>query len=166
LGTGGAWAKPIELTRVYVVAPLGVDFGVIYPRLGRRHLESHTMNNVDTPGYAVDETVDELGRIWRVTYVQSNATEDIVITRTKGWLQVNRFRPIVREWIANWTWLIGLLAALTIWTATRHCVASRQLGILYGAPTTQGKAHATAVITSTLGYGLFALAYLALVGGL
>jgi hypothetical protein len=31
LGTGGAWSHPIEITRVYVVAPPGVDFTIQYP---------------------------------------------------------------------------------------------------------------------------------------
>jgi hypothetical protein len=34
LSTGSAWASPIELTRIYVVAPPGTDFEVQYPTLG------------------------------------------------------------------------------------------------------------------------------------
>ena len=34
LGTGASWARPIELTRVYVFAPRGIDFTVQYPELG------------------------------------------------------------------------------------------------------------------------------------
>jgi hypothetical protein len=34
LGTGAAWAHPIEMTRVYVLVPEDLGFTVIYPKLG------------------------------------------------------------------------------------------------------------------------------------
>jgi len=72
LGTGSAWASPIELTRVYVVAAPNVDFDVQYPRLGvnrsgftvpifgqaRPHILGY-----EEAAYAVEDVVGALGRI-------------------------------------------------------------------------------------------------------
>jgi len=65
LGTGASWAHPIELTRVYVVAPPGIDFTVQYPRLGTNYsgfartlfypLIPRITGHYDMSAYAVDE---------------------------------------------------------------------------------------------------------------
>jgi hypothetical protein len=157
LGTGSAWARPIQLTRVYVVAPPGVDFRVTYPRLGKnrsgyvtgsfgfgpytpRIMEYTTLGMFSgahvtyLPGYAVDQAVGDFGRVWRATYVQSNAAEDVVVTRVEDLLPETRAalrRPAVRQWIMRFTWVVGLPAALAVWVAAYHFVMSRRLNIPY-----------------------------------
>jgi hypothetical protein len=85
LGTGGAWSKPIELTRVYVVAPKGLDFDIQYPKLGSDKSGfdiikgSNISEYFQIPAYAVDEARGDFGRVWRATYTMSNPVEDIVI---------------------------------------------------------------------------------------
>jgi hypothetical protein len=85
LGTGDAWSKPIELTRVYVVAPKGLDFDIQYPKLGSDEsgfdiIEGSRISKYfQIPAYAVDEARGDFGRVWRATYTMSNPTEDIVI---------------------------------------------------------------------------------------
>ncbi len=145
LGTGSAWARPIELTRVYVVAPPGVDFRVAYPRLGEDHSgyvaggfygrpEPRIMRYTSTPGYAVDQAVGDFGRVWRATYVQSNAAEDVVVTRVEDLLPETRAalrRPVVQQWVMRLTWAVGLLAAFAIWVIVWRFVMSRRLGLQY-----------------------------------
>ncbi len=145
LGTGSAWAHPIELTRVYVVAPPGVDFHVAYPQLGEDRsgyaaggfygrLGPRIMQHTDTPGYAVDQAVGDFGRVWRATYVQSNAAEDVIVARVEGLLPETRAvlrRHAVQQWTIRLTWAIGLLAALVIWVAAWRFVMSRRLGFSY-----------------------------------
>lgn len=157
LGTGSAWARPIQLTRVYVVAPPGVDFRMTYPRLGRnrsgyvtgsfgfghptpRIMEYTTLGTFSDahvtylPGYAVDQAVGDFDRVWRATYVQSNAAEDVVVTRVEDLLPETRAalrRPAVRQWVMRFTWAVGLPAALAIWVAAYRCAMSRRLNIPY-----------------------------------
>lgn len=149
LGTGSAWARPIELTRVYVVAPPGVDFRVAYPRLGknrsgyvhvprtyltRQHFEPRIMQHTDTPSYAVDQAVGDFGRVWRVTYVQSNAAEDVVVTRVEDLLPEIRTalrRLVIPQWVTEYAWVAGLLAAIAIWVTAWRFVMSRRLGFPY-----------------------------------
>lgn len=148
LGTGSAWAHPIELTHIYVVAPPRVDFRVAYPRLGE-HRSGYTtytdhfyglsfepliMQHTDTPGYAVDQAVGDFGRVWRATYVQSNAAEDIVVTRVGGLLPETRaalHSLVVRQQVVRYTWVVGLLAVLSIRVIAWHFVLSRYLGFPY-----------------------------------
>jgi hypothetical protein len=85
LGTGASWSKPIELTRVYIVAPRGMDFDVKYPALGSEQSGFDLIKGAriskyyQIPSYAIDEARGDFGRVWRATYTQSNPTEDIVI---------------------------------------------------------------------------------------
>lgn len=91
LGTGSAWARPIEITRVYVVAPPGVDFKLQYPRLGPDRSgftlpfmwgqPQPRIMDAEGSAYAVEDAVGDFGRIGRVTYMFSNSAEDLVITR-------------------------------------------------------------------------------------
>jgi len=128
LGTGSAWAQPIELTRVYVTAPPGADFEAKYPRLGA-DASGYTdggwsarsqprIQLVDGPAFAVDEAVGDYGRVWRVTYRQSNAAEDVIITRlpstsphTQGLLRQHQAQRLLSEA----SWLLAPLCALIIW---------------------------------------------------
>ncbi len=86
LGTGAAWSKPIGLTRVYVSARNGLDFSVQYPKLGEEHSGyerihgARILDYADTATYAIDEARDGSGHIWRATYMQSNPTDNVVIT--------------------------------------------------------------------------------------
>lgn len=90
LGTGAAWAHPIGITGVYVVAPPGVDFTVRCPELGADYsgylgmpfgrLSPRIASFYNRPAFAIDQAEGDFGRIWRAIYVESNSAEDIVIT--------------------------------------------------------------------------------------
>ena len=141
LGTGSAWSSPIELTRVYVVAPPGVDFSVRSPRLGedRSGYNFAFVFGQDTPrilgsystrAYAIDQATGSFGRIWRATYSQSNSSEDLVIqTGSKG--------PLIstRQFLGGLngavSLLIGLLAAAALWVTAWRYIMPRMLGIRY-----------------------------------
>jgi hypothetical protein len=147
LGTGSSWAHPIGLTRIYVVAPPGMDFTAQYPRLGTDYsgytglLERpfyslyrsrpRIMEHYDTPAYAVDEATGRFGHIWRATYTQSNAAEDVVISLAPS----DGFLTTVRESLRGWGTApiipLGLLIALLLWVAAwRYCMP-RILGTEY-----------------------------------
>jgi hypothetical protein len=97
LGTGKAWAHPIELTRVYVTAPRGISVQVEYPKMGtnlsgytqmdsRNHTERISEAGIST-AYAVDKiTVRDKypypagTSMWRITYANSNPSDDILVT--------------------------------------------------------------------------------------
>jgi hypothetical protein len=150
LGTGSSWAHPIGLTRVYVVAPPGIDFTVQYPRLGTDYsgyssftripfylfypfdsLKPRITEHYDTSAYAVDETRGDVGHIWRATYTQSNSAEDVVISLSSsgGFITTVR-RSLLGLGIVP-TLLLGLLIALMLWVvAWRYCMP-RMLGMEY-----------------------------------
>ncbi len=125
LGTGAAWAHPIEMTGVYVVAPPGVDFTVQYPKLGIDksgfsgmpfgHLRPMITSYHRGTAYAVDEAVGDFGRIWRAVYTQSNSAEDIVIVvgRPAG-LAASLQRPFLGLGMIP-TIVIGWVLALLLW---------------------------------------------------
>jgi hypothetical protein len=143
LGTGGAWSHPIEITRVYVVAPPGIDFATQYPSLGedlsgftggffsqRRPRMLYTYD----PAFAIENVVGDFGRVWRATYVRSSSTEDIVITRldelsskTQALLRLNRYQGVVR----SFTWLLSLILSTLLWVPSWRFVMSRILGVEY-----------------------------------
>jgi hypothetical protein len=129
LGTGGAWARPIPLTRVYVTAPDGVDFWVDYPVYGSDHTgyDSGLFSNnelkiyryLDRAGYAVNELFTSQGEhVWRGIYTQANPTEDLRIVHdaqasrlTRDETSDSRLRQFVREW----AWLYGIALAMSLW---------------------------------------------------
>jgi hypothetical protein len=125
LGTGGSWARPIDLTRVYVVAPWGLDFDVSYPALGTKEsgydytTGARILENLDTPAYAIDEARGKFGRIWRATYTLSNATEDITIA-TKKLSAFSRFTARAQDSARTsslvFALVVGLAVWITIWT--------------------------------------------------
>lgn len=96
LGTGSAWANPIEETRVYIVAPENVSFDAAYPELGEDlsgfewDLNDRGVWKINVyreqPAFAVESASGYTGedpqmyKILRVTYLDSNSAEDIVIT--------------------------------------------------------------------------------------
>jgi hypothetical protein len=147
LGTGSSWAHPIGLTRIYVVAPPGMDFIAEYPRLGTDYsgypdlihrlsylfspLRPLIMDHYDTPAYAVDEARGDFGHIWRATYTQSNSAEDVVISlkSSEGFLTGVR-RSLAGQGTAP-TILLGLLIALLLWVVAWRYLMPRMLGMKY-----------------------------------
>ncbi|MBM3175138.1 MAG: hypothetical protein FJZ93_05345 [Chloroflexi bacterium] len=133
LGTGAAWAHPIEMTGVYVVAPPGVDFAVEYPKLGidQSGYEGMPFGQLKPTitsyrrgaAYAVDEATGDFGRIWRAVYTQSNSAQDIVIVvgRPAG-LAASLQKPFLGLGVMA-TLVIGSVLALLLWViAWRLCI--------------------------------------------
>jgi len=143
LGTGSAWAHPIEVTRVYVVAPPGLDFEVDYPELGQDlsgyggqtfYHQWPKILYAEGPAFAVENAVGDFGRIWRVTYYMSNASEDILIspfsgisTETQSDLELLKFQEVAS--IASWP--ISLIGSILIWVFAWRFIMSRFLGLEY-----------------------------------
>jgi hypothetical protein len=147
LGTGSSWARPIGLTRIYVVAPPGIDFTAQYPKLGADYsgysglaegwfylftqFRPRIMDHYDTPAYAVDEARGDFGHIWRATYTQSNSAEDVVISPSSSGGFLTTVRRSLRGWGTVPTILLGLLIALLLWVvAWRYCIP-RIMGMEY-----------------------------------
>jgi len=121
LGTGDSWSHPIEMTRIYVFAPPGVDFTVHYPELGVKR-SGFTHRNApriadyyQVPAYAVDEAVGDFGRIWRATYTQSNSAEDIVIVvRPQSFLS-KIYMSLQGAGKSSVALIFGFIMALAFW---------------------------------------------------
>jgi len=143
LGTGAAWAHPIEMTRVYVLVPEEMDFTVQYPKLGANRsgfvkkqwsYEPRIADSGDEPAYAVATATDASisspfrGRfnIWRVTYANSNAAEDIIITVNQG--SGTSLGTIIRR--AGWqtAFFDGLIVAALFWIMAWYFLMPRLLG--------------------------------------
>ena len=147
LGTGSSWAHPIGLTRIYVVAPPGIDFTAEYPRLGTDYSgysgfpelpfypfgqpTPRIFDHYDTPAYAVDEARGDFGHIWRATYSQSNSAEDVVILLGSSDGPLTTVRRSLREWGIVPIILVGLLMALLLWVVAWRYVMPRMLGMKY-----------------------------------
>jgi hypothetical protein len=133
LGTGGAWSKPIELTRVYIVAPQNTYFNVRYPALGMEEsgydiIEGARISKYyQVPAYAVDEARGKFGRVWRVTYTQSNPTNDIVITTgtASGW---SKLQNSIAEQALLIAFFFALIVGLAFWFLSWHYLMPRFLG--------------------------------------
>ncbi len=135
LGTGSAWSSPIELTRVYVVAPSAVDFTVHFPRLGEDRSgynfayifgqdKPRILDYYNSKAYAIDEATGSFGRVWRVTYSQSNSSEDIFIqTGSKGILV--RARELLGGLNGAGGLFIAILAAAFLWVVAWRYVMPR-----------------------------------------
>jgi hypothetical protein len=135
LGTGGSWSKPIEMTRVYVVAPQGVDFDVEYPALGSDRsgfdwVDGARINEyTQIPSYAVDEALGNFGRVWRATYTQSNPTQDIKII-AKAQSGMSKFRAGVQD-SAQWlSFLFAIIIGMLMWMLAWHYLMPRFAGDL------------------------------------
>ncbi len=132
LGTGAAWSKPINLTRVYVVAPT-FDFNASYPALGIQHsgydyIEGSQIDKYyDVPAYAADEARGDFGKIMRLTYSQSNPTSDVVITVTprSSW---SAFRNSLLAHSFLIAFLFALILGLAFWFLSWHFLMPRFLG--------------------------------------
>lgn len=138
LGTGSAWYHPIEVTRVYVSAPPGLDFSVRYPRLGADR--SGYQGNVqrilaysEVPAYAIDEASGDFGRVWRAIYTQSNAAEDIVITTRPQSAASKFFIGLRPAGTAGFALLFGLVLAVAFWVlAWRYLMPRLLRGTYHG----------------------------------
>ena len=144
LGTGDAWAHPIELTRIYVAAPPGVDFAIQYPELGES-LSGYTaggwssqsvprIQRATGAAYAVEEAVGDFGHVWRITYKDSNSTEDLVVTSlpalsaaTQGALARQR----LERGAGSLSWFVAPLVALAVWLVAWRYVMRRVLQVEY-----------------------------------
>jgi hypothetical protein len=133
LGTGGAWSKPIDLTRVYIVAPPNTGFKVKYPPLGSEQSGfdiikgSRIAEYYQVPAYAVDEARGKFGRVWRITYTQSNPRSDIVITTgpESGW---SKIQNLFAESALLISFIFALVVGLAIWFLSWHFLMPRFLG--------------------------------------
>jgi hypothetical protein len=120
LGTGASWSKPIELTRVYIVAPRGMDFDVKYPTLGSEQSGFDLIKGArisqyyQIPSYAIDEARGDFGRVWRATYTQSNPTEDIVIVAKKQ-SAVSKFMAGAENSALLSSFFFAIIIGLLVW---------------------------------------------------
>ncbi len=146
LGTGQAWASPIERTRIYVVSPPELDFTVEYPQLGENlsgpvkaaflynYRYVRQLRDAERPAFAVTEGYGEFGHIWRAIYVKSNSAQDVVVT-SRPELSLEMRRAIrharVQGLLSGLTWFIAPLAGLATWLTAWRVVMRRRLGVPY-----------------------------------
>jgi hypothetical protein len=141
LGTGAAWSKPIELTRVYISVPRGLDFDVQYPALGTEHAGfdiingSNILQYLNYSAYAIDETRGDFGRVWRATYTQSNPTDNIIIT-VKRQSAVSGFFATLEGKALGYSIPFALVIGVLVWVLAWHLLMPRFLGkdADYGLP--------------------------------
>jgi len=140
LGTGAAWSKPIELTRVYVVAPRDLDFDVQYPKLGSERsgydiIEgAYISRNFQIPSYAIDEARGDFGRVWRATYTQSNSADDIIVT-AKPQSTYSRFLASAEESATATSFIFAFFIGLAVWVLAWYFLMPRFLGAGLERPT-------------------------------
>ncbi len=133
LGTGASWSKPIELTRVYVVAPPGIDFDVTYPAIGSDQsgytprIDARVADYYHQPAYAVDEATGNFGRVWRATYTQSNSAEDIVIT-TRPQTALSQLYAGIQVNMVILALIFALVFGLAFWVLAWHFLMPRLIG--------------------------------------
>ena len=142
LGTGAAWAHPIEMTRVYVLAPEELDFTVAYPKLGTNRsgyikkessYEPRIAGSGETPAYAVDKSTGVSiypfrgpFNIWRATYTNSNSAENIMITINES--PGVSFGTSLRRAGPQAGLLIGMVVAGLLWIMAWAFLMPRLLG--------------------------------------
>jgi len=136
LGTGDSWSHPIELTRIYVVAPPGIDFTVRYPELGAEYsgyiqeYRSHRPRIADyyqVPAHAADDAIGDFGRVWRATYTQSNSADDIIIVARPQSL-LSRIDAKFQQAGGIIAFLFGLAVAVVFWILAWRYLMPRLLG--------------------------------------
>jgi hypothetical protein len=133
LGTGASWSKPIELTRVYIVAPKGMDFDVKYPALGSEQsgfdiIEGARISQYyQIPSYAVDGARGDFGRVWRATYTQSNPVEDIVIVAKKQ-SALSKFMAGAEDSALISSFFFAIIIGLLVWIFAWTLLMPRFLG--------------------------------------
>ncbi len=152
LGTGAAWASPIDMTRVYVVAPEGLTFAVTYPKLGAncsgydRHQGEYIPRITDDQSiaaYAIAATrgaVNVVNRyrggpitwqhrvqVWRATYLNSNATDDILVTVRRG-SGLTALGAKLRDGGSMQAFLVGYVVAIAFWLLAWWLLMPRLVG--------------------------------------
>jgi hypothetical protein len=132
LGTGSAWYHPIEITRVYVVAPPGLDFDIEYPRLGTdlSGYDGRTQritSRTSFPAYAIDGARGDFGRVWRAIYTQSNAAEDIAITARPQSALSKMLVGFQSAGTTGTALLVGFIVALACWLLSWRYLMPRLL---------------------------------------
>lgn len=147
LSTGAAWASPIEMTRVYVVAPPDLHFSVKYPKLGANRPGLRVeggryvpviADSGETPAYAAEFAANQMTStrypamprrvtVWRGTYANSNADEDIIITVKKG-PALGALGTRLRQAGPMEAFLFGLLVAAVLWMLAWFLLMPRLLG--------------------------------------
>jgi hypothetical protein len=146
LGTGGAWARPIPLTRVYVTAPAGLGFRVEYPSYGQDLSDTYTrawysrvaqyrmFSERDETAFAVVQRTTPQGQLWRGVYTQANPSEDLRIVRDAAAEEAAREAVSnlrLRTWTSRWSWVFSVVVAAAAWVVCWRYVMSRRLGISY-----------------------------------
>ncbi len=150
LGTGAAWANPITMTRVYVVALPNMHFEISYPKLGVNRsgmvvgaggqYVPRIVSAGDTAAYAVDTATNELMNqrysypaaawrvnVWRATYANSNSDRDITITVKKGASMSTLGQRLRNAGPFNALWF-GMIAAAVLWVLAWWLLMPRLLG--------------------------------------
>jgi len=143
LGTGTAWAHPIEMTRVYVVSRSDLNFTVQYPKLGTeasgfvwkqgRADQPQIAECIGIAAYAVEDVFTSEYKtpvhIWRATYTNSNAAEDIIIDVNGEQSIMNNIRTGLDNKAGMIPSLItGIVLALILWLLAWYFLARRMLG--------------------------------------
>lgn len=146
LATGGAWARPIPLTRVYVTAPAGLGFRVDYPRYGQdlsdtynrawysRVAQYRMFSQRDETAFAVIQRVTPQGQLWRGVYTQANPSTDLLVIHDRAAddaAQAGLSNLGLRRWTGRWSWLFSVVVAAAAWVVCWRHVMSRRLGISY-----------------------------------
>lgn len=133
------------MTRVYVTAPLDLNFRVTYPRLGPNRsgfvqkewrYEPRIIDYVDFPAYAVDTAIGQSVyyptssagyyqpmKVWRVTYTSSNSAEDILVS-----VSPNRgvsLGMLLRQQGPVTALIVGLVVAVLFWILAWYFVVPR-----------------------------------------
>ena len=148
LGTGAAWASPITLTRVYVVAPPEMHFQINYPKLGVNRsgmvvgaagrYTPRILEAGDGAAYAIDVAKNEMTgeprsynvsrvNVWRATYTNSNSDRDITIAVKEGPSMSALGQRLRDAGPFNALWF-GMLAAAILWILAWWLLMPRLLG--------------------------------------
>ncbi len=119
-----------------MTAPPGLDVSVQYPRLGAEHSgfnhrgTPRIMEYYHEPGYAVEDAAGTFGYVWRGTYLESNAAEDIIITATPS-SGSNAIGAALHNIERNLLFLYAFIAALALWLLGWRYLVPRLLGDSY-----------------------------------
>jgi WD40 repeat protein len=123
LGTGKAWAHPIPLTRVYVVAPPGIGFKTQTPAIGEDYsgfvpggyggprLRIYDAPR-DQPAHALNTAITPDGQLWRSIYTNANPGEDLIITQSEPLALPRHYAPPA---LVPHVWWMGIGTALVMW---------------------------------------------------
>jgi hypothetical protein len=140
LGTGSAWSNPIEITRVYIIAPQEISFEVKYPQLGEYFSEVyvgnliHRMRDISAqskPAYTIESANDGNNQIWRATYRLSNSSEDIVVSISKSGtagVLIKRIFPLRLP--IGYSITISIIISLVLWVIAWRYIMPWRIPIL------------------------------------